>query len=168
MRLLVTGREMGAGWSSAVVEGGDDHESGDLCGTTKEGETNQLGSVSAALSHDDENAVQGAVQHEIARYKPGTARTVAAAITARLRQCKRVEHDFDGDKGLVTVTPTAANKATFSVDFGGGGGTTFGALVVSQVGDYVSTSTSFAIDTKTAAALAAQLDVAARKKLAAA
>lgn len=164
-KLLVDGPDLGPKWISAEVPADESqHEQGDLCGTATAGAKNRLFGVSADLTNDGYN---GAGRHEIARYQPGGAATAARAILDLLSHCPKGKQDFDGQQAEVTVKPVGANIATFSLTFASGA-VNYGALAITNTGDYVSTSASFAADPQTAMELAGNLDTAARNKLAAA
>ncbi|MEP7053800.1 MAG: hypothetical protein ABI912_00955 [Actinomycetota bacterium] len=164
-KLLVEGIDLGPMWvSAAVPEGESTHEQGDLCGTATAGDTNRVFSVASDLTNDN---FEGAGRHEIARYKLGAAAAAARAILDLLAKCKNLNQDFDGSAAVVNVTPVSANVATFSLTFSSGA-VNYGALAITNTGDYLSTSASFAADPKTAAELATNIDAAAKRKLAAA
>lgn len=162
--LLLAGRDLGDGWTATDVPADEDeHEQGDLCGTVTASEADRLVSAATDLTHD---TVEGAGRHQVAQYRPGRAAAVAQAMVKRLASCPPGQQEFDGQLADVAVTPTGPNSATYSLTFGPGA-VNHGAVAITAVGDFVSTSAVFANDARTAAALAAQIDAAARKKLAA-
>lgn len=163
--LLVAGSDLGTDWvATAIALEESTHEQGDLCGIGAAGESGRLLEVATDLTSDSSNA---AGRHQLTRYKPGAAAAAAKAMIGRLNNCTKARQDFDGQLADVSVTPTGVNTFTFSLTFGPDA-VTYGALAISVSGDHVSTAGSYAADVDTAAALATRLDVAARKKLAAA
>lgn len=159
----MAGPDLGPAWTASELASEDKHEQGDLCGIVTAGERDRLFEAAVDLTDDGD----AAGRHELARYTGGAAGTAAATMVKLLTTCPVAKQDFDGQPAEVRVTPAGSSAVTFALNFGPGA-VTHGALVISAVGEHLSTSGAYAVDAKSALALATKIDVAARKKLGAA